>query len=86
MAKTIPAIGALKMEDIAPAAPQPTSVTRCRSFNEKNFAIFDPIAAPLITTGASGPAEPPLPMVRQLDINLEKLERNLNRPPYRDTL
>jgi hypothetical protein len=81
MAKTIPAIGALKMEDIAPAAPQPTKVTRCRSFNEKYLAMFEPMAAPLITTGASGPADPPLPMVRQLDISLEKLERNLNRPP-----
>ena len=81
IANTIPAIGALKMEDIAPAAPQPTRVTRWRSFKEKYFAILDPIAAPLITTGASGPADPPLPMVRQLDMSLEKLERNLSRPP-----
>ena len=81
VAKTMPAIGALKMDDMAPAAPQPTRVTRWRSFKEKIFAILDPMAAPLITTGASGPAEPPLPMVRQLDISLEKLERKRNSPP-----
>jgi hypothetical protein len=31
--------------------------------------------------GASGPADPPLPIVRQLEINLEKLERNRSSPP-----
>ena len=81
MANTIPEMGALKMEDIAPAAPQPTSATRWRSFKEKYFAMLDPIEAPLITTGASGPAEPPLPMVRALEMILEKLDRNLSRPP-----
>ena len=79
--KTIPAIGALKMEDIAAAAPQPTMAARWRSFREKYLAMLEPIAAPLITTGASGPADPPLPMVRQLDISLEKLERKRRRPP-----
>jgi hypothetical protein len=44
------------------------------------------MAAPLITTGASGPAEPPEPMVRQLEIRREKLDRNRIRPPYRETL
>jgi hypothetical protein len=71
MEKIIPAIGALKMEAMAPAAPHPTKTVRCRSFKEKKLAILDPIAAPLITTGASGPAEPPLPMVKQLEIKRE---------------
>ena len=68
---TSPAIGALKIEEIAPAAPQPTRVIRWRSFNLKRRAMEEPMAAPLITTGASGPAEPPLPMVRKLEISRE---------------
>ncbi|CAN2048917.1 hypothetical protein GMMP13_60016 [Candidatus Magnetomoraceae bacterium gMMP-13] len=39
-----------------------------------------------MTTGASGPAEPPLPIVRQLEIMREKLERRRMSPPYLDTL
>ncbi len=81
MENTSPAMGALKMADMAPAAPQPTRVTRWRSFREKNLAMLDPMADPLMTTGASGPAEPPLPMVRQLEIRREKLDRNRSRPP-----
>ena len=71
MANTIPAMGALKIEAMAPAAPQPTRVMRWRSLSEKYLAMFDPMAAPLMTTGASGPALPPLPMVRKLAINRE---------------
>jgi len=81
MVKTIPAMGALKIEEMAPAAPHPTRATRWRSFREKNLAMLDPIAAPLITTGASGPVEPPLPMVRQLEISREKLDRRRISPP-----
>jgi len=32
---------------------------------------LDPMADPLMTTGASGPADPPLEIVKKLDINLE---------------
>jgi len=37
----MPAMGALKIEAIAPAVPHPTSVIRCRSFNAKNLAMFE---------------------------------------------
>jgi len=56
------------------------------SLNQQLLAIFDPIAAPLMTTGASGPAEPPLPIVSQDDINREKLDLNRSSPPWRETL
>jgi hypothetical protein len=78
-------MGALKIDEIAPAAPHPTKVTRWRSLKENRRAIFDPMADPLITTGDSGPAEPPLPMVRQLDTSREKIERTLSFPPYFET-
>ncbi len=83
--KTRPAMGALKIDAIAPAVPHPTNVILCRSFNFNNFARLEPMADPLMTTGTSGPADPPLPMVRKLDINLEKLDRSRNNPPYLDT-
>jgi hypothetical protein len=79
--KIRPAMGALKMDPMAPAAPQPTRTTRWRSLRVRKRAMLDPMAAPLITTGASGPADPPLPMVRQLETSREKLERRRSRPP-----
>src|SRR6056297_21992 len=73
------------MDAMSPAVPQPTNVMRCRSFRPKNLAILDPMADPLMTTGASGPAEPPLAMVKKLATSLEKVERNRKSPPRLDT-
>ena len=84
--KAIPATGALNMEAMADAAPAPTRVILCLSLILKKHAIFEPILAPLITTGLSGPAEPPLAIVKAQEISLEKLDLNLKSPPLLVTL
>ena len=61
--KTSPAIGALKMPAIAPAAPQPTSVISVLRSMWNSFPRFEPMADPVSTIGASAPTEPPKPMV-----------------------
>jgi hypothetical protein len=61
--KTSPAIGALKMPAIAPAAPQPTSVNKVFRSRWNILPRFEPIAEPVSTIGASAPTEPPKPIV-----------------------
>ena len=60
---TRPAIGALKMPAIAPAAPQPTSVISILRSMWKALPRLEPMALPVSTIGASAPTEPPKPMV-----------------------
>ena len=60
---TNPAIGALKMPAMAPAAPQPTSVISVFRSSWKSFPRLEPIAEPVSTIGASAPTDPPKPMV-----------------------
>ena len=64
--KTIPAIGALKIPAIAPAAPQPTISVTYLYLSLKIRARFEPIDAPVKTIGASAPTEPPKPIVNEL--------------------
>ena len=80
---TSPAIGALKMPAIAPAAPQPTSVISIFRSMWNSLPRFEPMAEPVSTIGASAPTEPPKPMVmaeaitddQQLwDFNLDLLD------------
>ena len=61
--KTRPAIGALKIPPIAPAAPQPIMSIMVFWSNRKALARFEPIAAPVSTIGASAPTDPPKPIV-----------------------
>ena len=64
--KTKPAIGALKIPLIAPAAPHPTNNIRFFWSILKNFPKFEPMAEPASTTGASAPTYPPNPIVIEL--------------------
>ena len=66
MTKTRPAIGALKMPAIAPAAPHPKSIMRVRCSSLKSRPRLLPMAAPVNTIGASAPTEPPNPIVKPL--------------------
>ena len=81
--KIIPAIGALKIAAMAAAAPEPATATLIFSLDLNKRATFEPSAAPLTTTGASGPAEPPNEIVIKLPNNLEYDERNLIIPPFK---
>src|SRR5690606_9645802 len=64
IAKTIAAIGALKIEDMAPAAAHPINKFLVVWFMWNILEILDPIAAPVATVGPSSPTEPPKPTVR----------------------
>ena len=64
--KRIPAIGALNMPAMAPAAPQPTRIIRLCCSSLKNLPRLEPMAEPVSTMGASAPTEPPNPMVTEL--------------------
>ena len=61
--KTKPAIGAWNMPPTAPAAPQPIISIMVFWSRRKSLARLLPIAAPVITIGASAPTDPPKPMV-----------------------
>ena len=61
---TRPAIGALKIPPIAPAAPHPIMSIMVFWSKRNAFARLEPMAAPVRTIGASAPTEPPKPMVR----------------------
>ena len=56
-------MGALKIEDMAPAAAQPMSKVLEAWFIKNNLEIFDPSDAPVATVGPSSPTEPPKPTV-----------------------
>ncbi len=64
--KSIPAMGALKIPAMAPAAPQPTKIIRLCCSSLKYLPRLDPIAEPVSTMGASAPTDPPKPMVIEL--------------------
>ena len=64
--KSTPAKGALKMPATAPAAPQPKRMVMFLYDRPIFLAMFEPMAAPVYTIGASAPTEPPKPMVTEL--------------------
>ena len=70
---TRPAIGALNMPPIAPAAPQPIISIIVFWSRWKSLARLEPIAAPVSTIGASAPTEPPKPMVMPLPMRLDQV-------------
>ena len=61
--KTRPAIGALKIPEMAAAAPHPTSSMRVLLSILNSCPRLEPMAEPVSTIGASAPTEPPKPMV-----------------------
>ena len=63
IAKMIAAIGALKMDDMAPAAAQPINRVLEAWFIKKILEILEPSEAPVATVGPSNPTEPPKPTV-----------------------
>jgi hypothetical protein len=60
-AKKTPAMGALNVAEIPPAAPQATSNLSCDSETRLACPITEPRADPICTIGPSRPTEPPLP-------------------------
>ena len=62
----IPAIGALKIPAIAPAAPHPTKIIKLCCSSLKYLPKFEPMAEPVSTIGASAPTDPPKPIVTEL--------------------
>jgi len=81
---TSPAIGALKIPAIAPAAPQPTKSISVRCSILKTLPRLEPIAEPVNTIGASAPTEPPKPMVMELAITDDHVLCRLIRPCRRE--
>ena len=65
-----PAIGALKTPAMAPAAPHPRRIMTYLVFILKNLAMFEAIALPVRTIGASKPTPPPKATVID-DVNME---------------
>src|SRR5699024_10293708 len=64
IAKIIAAIGALNIEDIAPAAAAPINRVLVAWFIWNSLEIFELIAAPVETVGPSNPTDPPNPTVK----------------------
>ena len=69
---TSPAIGALKIPAIAPAAPHPTSVISIFRSKWNSCPRLEPMAEPVSTIGASAPTDPPKPMVMAEAITLDQ--------------
>ncbi len=63
-ANRTPAMGALKVAAMAPAAPHAKSILRGVSVSRKAWATVDPRDAPIWAIDPSRPMEPPLPIVR----------------------
>ena len=77
--KTSPAMGALKMPAMAPAAPQPTRSISVRESILKSLPKLEPMAEPVRTIGASAPTEPPKPMVMAEAMTLDHVLCDLSR-------
>ena len=63
MAKIMAAMGALNIEDMAPAAAHPISKFLVVWFTWNILEILELIAAPVATVGPSNPTDPPKPTV-----------------------
>jgi hypothetical protein len=61
-AKNTPAMGALNVAAMPPAAPQATSSRSRRSGTRASCPSTEPRAEPICTIGPSPPTEPPEPM------------------------
>ena len=84
-AKKTPAIGALNVAEIPPAAPHATiSRSRCGG-TRSHCPIEDPSAEPICTIGPSRPTEPPEPMQSADASDFTAATRTGIRPPLRVT-
>ena len=83
MAKTTPAMGALKVAAIPAAAPQATRFLMRSSERCSHWPIDEPSAEPTWTMGPSRPAEPPVPIQRAEATILARATRGRMRPPRR---
>lgn len=83
IANMTPAIGQLKTAAIPEAAPQARSSTLSLSPKPSCVAMFDPMAEPVMTIGASKPALPPKPTVIPLVIMCEYILFLSTRPDLR---
>jgi len=80
-AKNTPAIGALNVAAIPPAAPQATSARTRDSGSLRVCASQDPRAEPICTIGPSRPTDPPEPIQIAEASALTTATRPLIRPP-----
>ena len=83
-AKSAPAMGALKVAAMPPAAPHPRRVRTLLEDNLKNWAVADPMAAPIWAIGPSRPADPPVPMVMAEAMPRIKIVRASEYPAFLD--
>ncbi len=79
--KKTPAIGALKVAEIPPAAPQATSTRRRDSATRVIWPSVEPSAEPICTIGPSRPTEPPEPMQSAEASDLTTATCGRIRPP-----
>jgi hypothetical protein len=84
-AKNTPAIGALNVAEIPPAAPHATSRRSCQSGAPTVCPSTDPSADPICTIGPSRPTEPPEPMQIADASDLTARTCGRIRPPLRLT-
>jgi hypothetical protein len=84
-AKNTPAIGALNVAEIPPAAPQATSSRSCDSGTRSSRPVTDPIAEPICTIGPSRPTDPPDPIQIADPSDLTTGTCGRIRPPIRLT-
>jgi hypothetical protein len=80
-AKKTPAIGALKVAEIPPAAPQATRIRRRDSGTRNHCPTVEPSADPIWTIGPSRPTEPPAPMQMAEASDLTTATWGRMRPP-----
>ena len=79
---SIPAMGALKMPAIAPAAPQPSRRMMFLCFRWNHCPMLEPMALPVVAIGASSPTEPPNATVMvEAMMELYMLCRGIFPPP-----
>ncbi len=79
--KNTPAIGALKVAEIPPAAPHATSTRNRDSGTRVSCPSAEPSAEPICTIGPSRPTEPPEPMHSAEASDFTTATRGRIRPP-----
>ena len=83
--KNTPVIGALKVAEMPPAAPQATRIRRRFSGIRTRWPRLEAIADPICTIGPSRPTEPPVAMHRAEASAFTTLTWGRIRPPFSAT-
>jgi hypothetical protein len=84
-AKNTPAMGALNVAEIPPAAPQATRMRMRASGARSAWPRVEPSAEPICTIGPSRPTEPPEPMHKAEASDLTTATWGRMRPPFSAT-